>query len=205
MISKRTHQLKIVGLTGGVASGKTTVANMFKKLGAIIVDADELARTAVARGSEAFQKIIEEFGNNFLDKDGELDRKKLGKSVFSDATKKEKLEKIIHPVIGKMLMDSIESERAKKTEILILDIPLLFENNMQMWIRPVILVYVNPEKQIERLMKRENISESEAINIIKNQMPLDEKKKLADFIIDNNNDLIKTESQVKIIWQELQK
>lgn len=194
-----------MGLTGGVASGKTTVANMFRELGAKIVDADELARVAVARGTEAFQKIVEEFGNDFLDKDSELDRKKLGKYVFSDATKKEKLEKIIHPVIGKMLMDSIESEREKKTEILILDIPLLFENNMQMWIRPVIFVYTNSETQIERLMKRENLSESEAMNIIKSQMPLLEKKKLADFIIDNNDDLIKTESQVKIIWQELQK
>jgi dephospho-CoA kinase len=197
--------LKIVGLTGGVASGKTTVANMLRELGAKIVDADELARRAVARGTLTFQKIVEEFGNDFLDKNGELDRKKLGRYVFNDATRKEKLEKIIHPVIGKMLIDSIESEREKKTEILILDIPLLFENNMQMWIRPVILVYTNPEKQIERLMKRENLSESEALNIIKSQMPIEEKKKLADFIIDNNDDLIKTESQVKIIWQELQK
>ncbi len=194
-----------MGLTGGVASGKTTVANMFKKLGARVVDADELARAAVTRGSEAFKKIVQEFGSDFLNKDGELDRKKLGKYVFSDPTKKEKLEKIIHPVIGKMLMDAIESERDKKTDILILDIPLLFENNMQIWIRPVILVYTNSEKQIERLMKRENLSESEAMNIIKSQMPLEEKKKLADFIIDNNDDLIKTESQVKIIWQELQK
>lgn len=194
-----------MGLTGGVASGKTTVANMLRELGAKIVDADELARRAVARGTLTFQKIVEEFGNDFLDKNGELDRKKLGRYVFNDATRKEKLEKIIHPVIGKMLIDSIESEREKKTEILILDIPLLFENNMQMWIRPVILVYTNPEKQIERLMKRENLSESEALNIIKSQMPIEEKKKLADFIIDNNDDLIKTESQVKIIWQELQK
>ncbi len=197
--------MKIVGLTGGVASGKTTVANMFKALGAKIVDADELARAAVARGTEAFQKIVEEFGSEFLNKNGELDRKKLGKYVFSDVTKKEKLEKIVHPVIGRMLMEAIESEREKGTEILILDIPLLFENNMQMWIRPVILVYADPDKQIERLMERENITELEAQNMIKSQMPLEEKKKLSDFIIDNNGDLIKTESQVKIIWEELKK
>ncbi len=194
-----------MGLTGGVASGKTTVANMFKELGAKIVDADELARAAVARGTEAFQRIVKEFGSEFLNKNGDLDRKKLGGHVFSDARKKEKLEKIVHPVIGRMLMDAIESEQAKGTEILILDIPLLFENNMQMWIRPVILVYTDPDKQIERLMKRENIPESEARNMIKSQMPIEEKKKLSDFIIDNNDDLIKTENQVKIIWQELKK
>lgn len=197
--------MKIVGLTGGVASGKTTVANMFRELGAKIIDADELARSAVERGTEAFQKIVKEFGTDFLDNSGTLDRKKLGKYVFSDPERKEKLEKIVHPVVGKMLMDSIESEREKGTEILILDIPLLFENNMQMWIRPVILVYVNEETQLERLMKREKITEDEARNIIKSQMPLEEKKNLADFIIDNNNDLINTFNQVKMIWQELKR
>jgi dephospho-CoA kinase len=197
--------LKIVGLTGGIASGKTTVANMFKKLGARVVDADELARKAVKQGTPAYQKIIQEFGTEFICEDGELDRKKLGNKIFTNPSDKAKLENILHPIIGKMLMDNIESEREQGTEILILDIPLLFENNMQMWIRPVILVYVDPETQLQRLKNREKISLKEAQNMIESQMPLEEKKKLADFVIDNNGDLNNTENQVKIIWQELLK
>lgn len=194
-----------MGLTGGVATGKTSVARIFMELGARVVDADELARSSVEPGTETFKRILQEFGENILGSDGKLDRRKIRQIIFSDERKKKKLEEIIHPVIGKMLMDSIEREREKGTEILILDIPLLFENNMQIWIRPVILVYTDLATQKERLMERDGISEKEAEDMIKGQMPMEEKKKLADFIIDNNKDLNYTKNQVKIIWEELKK
>jgi dephospho-CoA kinase len=131
---------KLAGLTGGIATGKTTVANLFREKGIYIIDADLIAREVVKKGMPAWRMIKEEFGDEILREDGELDRKKLGSIVFSSKEKIQKLNSIVHPFVREKMMEEIERAISTEKNIL-LDIPLLFENGIHQWLRPVILVY----------------------------------------------------------------
>jgi len=194
----------IAGLTGGIATGKTTVANFFREKGVYVIDADLIAREVVKKGMPAWKMIKDEFGSEILKEDGELDRKKLGSIVFSSNEKIQKLNSIVHPFVRERMMEEIEKAISMERDVL-LDIPLLFENGVHQWLRPVILVYAPVEVQIERLMKRDGLTRKECEERIRAQMSIEEKKKLADYIIDNSGEISKTKKQVEEVYEKIYK
>ncbi len=201
--------MKLIGLTGGVASGKSTVAQMFSDLGAKVIDTDTIARKVVEPGLQAYQDIVEYFGNTILDKHGIINREKLGALVFSDEKARKKLEEITHPRIGDELQKEIQkfhrapTKGGSETKILLIEAPLLVEAGMHSWLRPFIVVYASMDIQIERLVKRNGLSKEDAVKRILSQIPLKEKAKLADYTVDNSGTLDNTRHQVYVIWEEV--
>jgi dephospho-CoA kinase len=186
----------IIGLTGGIASGKSTVSNMLKEKGFTVIDADIAARAVVEPGQPALQKIIDVFGPDIQTANGALDRPKLGAIVFHDEEKRKQLNKIVHPAVRKWMIDQKEEAIIAGKKTIFFDIPLLFESNLTWMVEKIVLVYVNPETQLKRLMERNHFSEEEAVARIQSQMPIDEKKERADDIINNNGTIDETEKQV---------
>ncbi|HEY4601097.1 MAG TPA: dephospho-CoA kinase [Cerasibacillus sp.] len=176
----------VIGLTGSIASGKSTVSLMFDDFNIPVIDADKLAREVVLPGEPAYNEIIETFGEDMLRKDRSIDRKKLGEVVFADKEKLEKLNKIVHPAIRQRMLEKRDAYIEAKEKCVVLDIPLLFENKLQHLVDRTVLVYVDESVQLERLMKRDNFTEIEAKQRINSQLPLKEKARLADAIINNN-------------------
>jgi dephospho-CoA kinase len=198
----------IIGLTGGIASGKSTVARMLLDMNIPVIDADVEARKVVEKGQKAYVQIIETFGSEILTAAGDIDRVKLGSIVFHDEDKRHQLNAIVHPAVR----ESMNAEKAKYVilgnSVVVLDIPLLFESKLTHMVDKTILVYVDAEIQLNRLMSRNQLIESEAMARIKSQMPLIEKIKLADAVIDNNGTINDTETQlIKILnnWEVLKK
>lgn len=193
----------VAGLTGGIASGKSTVARMFAELGAAVVNADAIAREIVAPGMPALDEIRTAFGENVILPDGTLDRRRLGGIVFSDPAKRRQLEEITHPRIRETMARRID-DAARRGQPVIAEIPLLFESDASLaLVDVVIVVYISPELQLQRLMARDGLSREEAQARIDAQLPLAEKVMRADFVIDNEGDPASTRSQVARIWQEL--
>ena len=193
--------MQVIGLTGGIASGKSTVSKLLKKMGAVIIDADIVSREIMVRGTEAYNKIVEYFGKEILKEDGEIDRKKLGNIVFADRRKLKKLNEITHPIIIERIKEKIEEERKKNQQnAVVLDAALLIEMKLYKMVDEVWLVVVDSKTQIKRIMERDKLSYKDAINRIKSQMPLDEKMKYADFIINNSKDFKAMEKQVTLFW-----
>ncbi len=198
--------MRIIGLTGGIASGKSTVAKMLQKKGAYLLDADQLAREAVEPGQPAWQEIVNWLGQSILLPDRSIDRAKLGNLVFNDKQKLEQLNNIVHPWVGKRFTKLSEEIKEKDPEaVLVYDIPLLVEAGMQKMVDMIILVYVPRETQIMRLQKRDGISRVEAETRLKAQKPLEEKKKDADVIIDNRGKLPETARQVDRFWESFKR
>lgn len=196
----------IVGLTGGIASGKSSAGRIMAKLGAKIVDADLLARVVVEPGRPAFAAIVERFGERVLADDGTLDREKLRDIVFKDKRALKDLNKITHPEVFKEILREIENyKKSDSKELLVLDIPLLYEAGADAIVDVVAVVYVDRETQIERLIERDKFSRSDAENRIDKQMDLEEKKRRADFVIDNCGDFGDLESEVNFVFGELMK
>ena len=194
----------IIGLTGGIVSGKTTVAKMFKDLGAKIIDADQLGHKVILPHKPAWKKIVRLFGKDLLKEDLKINRKRLGRIVFNNQNLLKKLNEITHPEIIKLIkkeIKSIKDKTDKKDDILIIDAALIYEAKIDNLMDKIIVVYINEEKQIERLMERNNLSAQESLKRIKSQTPLKEKVKMADYVIDNSNSLDKTKEQVKKIWR----
>jgi dephospho-CoA kinase len=196
--------LLIAGLTGGIASGKSTVADIFQKAGARIVDADAIARRVVAPGLPAWQSIKAVFGNQVIQPDGALNRPLMGELVFKDKKLRRRLEGIIHPQVR----DQMDREVARILEaspdaLVIKDIPLLFESEMTDGLSEIIVVYVPMALQLERLMQRDGIDPEAARARIKAQMPIEEKRRLGTLVIDNSGDLSHTEAQTMKIFEEL--
>lgn len=195
-----------VGLTGGIGSGKTTIADMFKKEGAYVIDIDMLSHEVVKPGEPAWKEAVDFFGEGILNGDRSFNRKKLGDIVFSDEKKREMLEGIIHPRIAEEQSLIIkEIEKKDKHAIVIIDIPLLIEVNKQDMVDKVVLVYASPEAQVERLMQRDGLSLEDAHKRLAAQMPIGEKKKYAHYIINNEVPLDQIQKTVKDIFRELQK
>ncbi|KAJ3702058.1 hypothetical protein LUZ61_005763 [Rhynchospora tenuis] len=184
--------MRIVGLTGGISSGKSTVSSLFKSRGIPIVDADIVARNVVRKGTGGWKKIKTEFGDAILLESGEIDRARLGQIVFSDPEKRQLLNRLLAPHISSGILWEVIKLWLKGCKVIILDIPLLFETKMNLWTHPVIVVWVDPETQIQRLMARDGISEEQARNRIEAQMPLDLKREKADLVIDNSGSLEET-------------
>jgi dephospho-CoA kinase len=196
--------LIIVGLTGGIATGKSTVAEMFREAGAVIVDADLIAREVVEKGTPAWEKIRIEFGDEVLLDNQEIDRDKLGDIIFNDPEKKELLNSIVHPAVFQKMGERInEVEQDSPDAVVILDVPLLIESGMQDGFSDVVLVYITEELQVKRLMTRDGFSEKDAFSRIQSQMPIDEKKDIVDTVIDNSKGLEHTRKQVLEVYSHL--
>ena len=195
--------MKLIGLTGGIATGKSTVAAMLQQLGARIIDADALAREIVEPGQEAWQEIVSAFGRQILRADQSLDREKLRKQVFEDQQARKRLESITHPRIRTLAQQRIQQLAAEGAEVIVYVAPLLFENQIQLWLRPVILVACDPARQKKRLRDRDKLTEEQIRQHLEAQMSLAEKRKLADFIIENNGALAELKNKVEEIWQKI--
>lgn len=190
----------IVGLTGGIASGKSTVSNLFRKYGIEIVDADKVAKE-VSEKKESIEKISNIFGKDILDSDGKIVREKLREKAFKNRELLQELNKIIHPQVMEYFKS--KKEENSKDEILIFDIPLLYEAKMEYLCDKIIVVGVDVQKQIRRVVARDGSSEELAKKIIFNQMPLNEKIKKADIVIMNDGTLDELEEKVMKIYREL--
>lgn len=195
----------VAGLTGGIATGKSTVSALFASFGAAVIDADLIAREVVACGSPAWEKIVEHFGTGVLRQDGELDRERLGGIIFSDAAQKDVLNRIVHPEVFREMDRRIrklgEENRAK---VVICDVPLLIETGMHRGFDEVILVYVPEPLQIRRLMDRDGISRDEALRKVRAQMPIEEKRAYATIVIDNSASREETAGKTLQVYQYLQ-
>ena len=187
----------LVGLTGGIATGKSAVSAMFAHLGAKVVDADLLAREVVMPGQPAYTQIVREFGPEVLQADGRLDRKRLGAIVFADADKRKRLEQLTHPAIRarQQRILSVYEEEAFEG-IVIWDVALLIESGGAKSMDRVVVVIADGDTEIARLMARDGLPEEEARRRIASQMPLAEKVKVADYVIDNSGSRAQTERRV---------
>ncbi|MEL7563841.1 MAG: dephospho-CoA kinase [Dehalobacterium sp.] len=196
--------MKVIGLTGGIASGKSTVASLLRELGAYIIDADRIAREVVLPGRSAYLDIVKEFGEEIFGLDGEINRPKLGEIIFRNPQARERLNEITHPRIYSEIKRQIE-ERSKENPrgIIVVDIPLLIETGMTEIADEVWLAALPEKQQITRLMERNGYTEEEAKERIKSQMPLDEKRKFAHRIIDTSGLLKDTRSQVNFFWNQI--
>jgi dephospho-CoA kinase len=194
----------LLGVTGGIASGKSTVARMLEELGAPIIDFDLLSRVVVEPERPAWQDIVSYFGEQVLLPDRTLDRKKLSEIVFRDPEKRKKLEGFTHPRIHQEFVRLVKEHTARDPEVIIQAVvPLLIEAGLQYLFHKLLLVYIPQEKQIQRFMDRDKVSREMAQSILAAQLPIDEKKAYADFIIDNSGSLEETQRQVKEVWQKL--
>ncbi|MBU4603006.1 dephospho-CoA kinase [bacterium] len=196
----------IVGLTGGIVGGKSTVASMFRDLGAKIIDADILGHSVILPYKPAGKKIVKLFGEDILRNDLTIDREKLGKIVFTDQALLKKLNEITHPEIIKLIKKEINMARNKthnQEKILVIDAALIYEAKIDRLMDKIIVVYIDEDEQIKRLIKRNNLSKDEASQRVKSQIPMKEKIRMADYVIDNNDTLDKTKEQVEKIWQSL--
>jgi len=175
----------LVGLTGGVATGKSTVAKMFKECGAVVIDADELAHEVVKPGTPAWREIVAFFGKTVLNQDRSLNRQALGSIVFRNPKKRRQLERIIHPRVAReQARLTKQAARADPTAVVIYDVPLLFEAGIDTRVDKTLVVTADRETQLARLKKRNGMSRVEAIRRIRSQMPLSKKVRLADIVID---------------------
>lgn len=195
----------IIGLTGGIASGKSTVSAMLAEFGARIIDTDEIARYIVRRDQPAWQEIVAYFGNEVLLPDGNIDRKILGEKIFQDQVARKGLEQITHPYIEKEVQNRLEQAESDGQGIVVLDVPLLFEIGWQQKVDSIWVVYVEEKVQVARLMARNQFTYQQAMDRIHAQMSLPEKAKQADFVIENNLDINHAREQVKVAWEMLWK
>lgn len=196
--------MKLVGLTGGIASGKSTVAAILRRLGASVINADELAREVVQPGEDAWKEILDTFGPDILHDDKTLDRKKLRKIVFENPAVRKELEGIIHPRVRALAEKRIRELAGAGCSVIVYEVPLLFEAQIHLWLRPVILVACDVETQKQRLLQRDHVTELEAQQHLDAQMSLEEKRKLADYIIENDSDLKELEQKVNDVLQQIQ-
>ncbi|MFP5114492.1 dephospho-CoA kinase [Bacillaceae bacterium C204] len=186
----------VIGLTGGIASGKSTVSNFLKEMDITVVDADLEARLAVMKGESAYFKIIAEFGEDIILANGEIDRQKLGSIIFHQVEKRQRLNDIVHPEVRQRMSDQVEKAKRKNEEVIVLDIPLLFESKLTYMVDKTVLVFVDNETQLKRLIARNNLSVEDAEARIHSQMPLSDKIRLADAVINNNGSIADTKKQL---------
>lgn len=194
----------IIGLTGSIASGKSTVSNMLKELGYPIIDADLVARQVVEPGTETLKKIAELFGPEVIRTDGSMDREKVGALIFSDPARRKQLNDIIHPAIREEMLRQRSAYLAEGYETIIMDIPLLFESKLQHFVDKILVVSVTEENQLSRLIARNGLSDKDARDRISSQLPMSVKEAGADAVIYNNGTLAETARQLAEIlaqWQ----
>lgn len=191
-----------IGLTGGIACGKSTVASILVDLGAILIDADQLAREVVMPGGVALQQITERFGPEVILPDGTLHRKALGAIIFNEPTARKDLEAITHPQIRLAMWEQMrQAEEAHPDKLVVVDVPLLYESKLQGYFQKVMVVYVSETIQLQRLMERDGLPLDAAELRLQAQMAIETKKRLADVVIDNTGSIADTEKQIQLFWQ----
>jgi dephospho-CoA kinase len=192
-----------IGLTGGIATGKSTVANLLISKGANLIDLDRIAREIVEPGQPALTRIAERFGQAIIREDGSLDRKQLGAIVFADASERKALEAITHPEIRALMKARMdEHERLSPDKLVVVDVPLLFESGLEHYFTEVMVVYVPREEQLKRLMARDGLSQEAAEQRLAAQMSIEEKKARADIVIDNSGSMAHLEQQLDYWLQQ---
>lgn len=194
----------LVGLTGGIASGKSTVTRVFRSLGACVIDADELAREVVRPGTPAWDEVVSYFGEGILKKDGSIDRSQLANIVFDDPEKRKVLNSIVHPrVFAEAERRRKEIEEKDPVAVVVFDVALLIESGAHKKMDRIVVVYTDEETQVRRLMERDRIDRESAIKRIRSQMPLIEKKGYADYIVDGAMSVEELEQEIERIYKEL--
>lgn len=187
----------ILGLTGGIATGKSLVSDYFRSRGYPVIDADQVSRQVVEVGSAGLNQVADHFGSHILLETGELDRKKLGRLIFSDSEKRKELNAILHPIIRAEIFNRLDRLKQEGHDLIVLDLPLLFESGYEDHVDQVMVIHIDEALQMERLMKRDELSREEALQRIQAQMPLEEKMKRAHILIDNSRSKDETYRQLK--------
>jgi dephospho-CoA kinase len=195
----------LVGLTGNIASGKSTVARLLAEHGATIIDADLLARRAVDPGTPAYERIVERWGSSVLSPDDYIDRAALRGIVFGDQEQLETLNGIVHPEVERMRDEMVELARARGDRVVVCDIPLLFEKHMADRFDVIVLVDAPRPLRLERMVRERGLRETEAMDMIAAQMPAELKRARADIVIDNERSLSALARRVSDVWEELQR
>jgi len=200
----------VIGLTGGIGSGKSTVSRMLRDLGATVIDADAIVHELQAKGQPMVAELAAAFGAGILDAAGALDRKALGAIVFADETARLRLNNIVHPQVGAEFARQLAAALAAKAPLVVLDIPLLFEGResgkgsaASRNVQTTVVVWVPEEVQIERQIARDRCTREDALQRVRAQLPLDRKRALADHVIDNSGTLADTERQVRALYEKL--
>lgn len=191
-----------IGLTGGIATGKSSVAALLAEHGAEVIDADQLARDAVAPGTAALQRIVDLFGQQALLPDGSLNRQAVREMVFNEPARRQQLEAILHPTIKELALQQIEQARIRGCDVVVYMAPLLIEARATDRVDEIWVVTVRPEVQLARLMARDGCNQKQAEQIIAAQMPLAEKERFGVVVIDNSSSLEETRRQVEAAWQQ---
>jgi dephospho-CoA kinase len=206
---------RVVGLTGGIGTGKSTVARLLASLGALVIDADAIVHELQAPGTPLVARIAEAFGPEMLGPGGALDRERLGKLVFADPAARKRLNDLVHPAVGVEMVRRLEAARASGVPLVVLDIPLLLEGRAARAVDPgrtrtasdlvseVIVVYAREAQQIERQRSRDGATAEHATERVRAQLSIEEKRRLADHVIDNSGTLADTERQVRALYAEL--
>ncbi len=194
-----------IGITGGIASGKSTVARLLAERGALVFSADEAARAVVAPGSDALAKVVELLGSSVVQADGALDRAETGRIVFADDRKRRGLERIVHPAVLKLLKAQVEAAEVdlRGSWLVAVEAPLLYEAGMKSWFDAVIVVTCSAREQVNRLMTRNGLSAPEAARRVVAQMPLDQKAAMADFVVANDGSEADLAVAVNNLWKGL--
>ncbi len=195
---------RVVGLTGGVGTGKSSVARLLAELGAVVIDADAIVHELQAPGSPLLVEMVEAFGPGILDAEGNLDRARLGELVFRDEGLRARLNALVHPRVALEMARRLEEARSAGMPLVVLDIPLLFETRgAGGGLEAVVVVYAPEETQIQRLMARDGFDRAEAERRVRAQLPIEEKRRRADHVIDNSGSRANTERQVRALWGTL--
>lgn len=193
----------ILGLTGGIATGKSTVTGMLRERGIPVIDADQIAREVVEQGKPAYDAIIGHFGRDILLADGQIDRKKLGEIVFSDESERQKLNAIVHPEVRRVMREEAEAAEKNGASIVFMDVPLLYESKLQYMVEKIVVVYAPATMQLARMMERDELEEEQAQKRLRAQFPIEQKREEADFLIDNSRSREETERQVEDMLAEI--
>jgi dephospho-CoA kinase len=194
--------VKLIGLTGGVGSGKSTVAEILRELGAVVVDADEASHAVYEPGTPGFEAVVGEFGDFYV-RDGRIDRQRLGELVFKDAASRRRLNAIVHPLVRDWMAARTAEAEERGANVVIQDVPLLFENGLEPLYSSVVLVYVPEEMQLERLVQGRGFTPERARAVIGTQVPIEEKRRRAHIVIDNSGTPEQTRAQVEQLWARL--
>ncbi len=195
---------KVIGLTGGIATGKSTVSKMFKNHGTPVIDADHIAKSLLVRGSEAYKELVEQFGEKILATDNSINRNTLAKMIFNNETIRKQVNAIIHPRVIRIINTEIEHYKNLNADAIVVDVPLLFESGFYKQMDVTVLVYARQKDQIERLVIRDKIDIDYAKQKIKAQFSLSKKREMADHVIDNSKSILDTKKAFQRLMKKLE-